>query len=393
MPSLAGEMKRPLALIVLAQLLGTSLWFTGNSAAADLANEWALTTSDLGRITIAVQAGFILGTLLFAATGLADRFHASHIFCISSVFGALANAGFALLATGVGSAFLFRFATGVALAGIYPLGMKLVVSWTPEKTGHALGWLVGTLTFGTALPHLVRGLGAAWTWQTVVLVSSGLSLIGGLLILQLGDGPHLPKRSPVRFGQVASLFRLPAFRAAAFSYFGHMWELYALWTITPLLAAGVAQGLGWDSPGAVSLAAFAIIAAGGIGCIAGGTWSHHVGSGRVAGAALATSGLLCLLFPIAGFLHAGLLLALLLVWGLTVVADSPQFSALVARAVPSEMVGTALTAQNCIGFAITLASIQLTTSEWAALGPKVVWLLAPGPLIGLIFLSPLLRNK
>jgi MFS family permease len=392
-------MSRPLAFIVVAQLLGTSLWFTGNSAAAALAVEWGLTTTDLGRITIAVQAGFIAGTLLLVLSGLADRFPASRIFTLACIFGAAANAGFALLAQDVQSAIFFRFATGVALAGIYPMGMKLVVSWTPEKTGEALGWLVGTLTFGTSVPHLVRAIGASWEWETVVLTSSGLALAGGVLISRLGDGPHLPWRSPVRLGAAFRLFGLADFRAAALSYFGHMWELYAFWTIAPLLAAQVVLKDGGIASGgerAIPFLSFAVIAAGGFGCILGGRMSRRFGSARVAGAALAVSGLLCFVYPFAsaaGTVPAGPMLALLLLWGVSVVTDSPQFSALVAQAVPRELVGSALTLQNCIGFLITLLSIDLATAQWMALGPRVTWMLGSGPILGLLFLLPLMRGK
>jgi MFS family permease len=376
--------------IVLAQLFGTSLWFSANAAAGDLGRVWGLTTAQLGHLGMAVQAGFIAGTLAFVVSGFADRYAASRIFVASAAVGALFNAGFALVAKDVTQALGLRFATGFCLGGIYPIGMKLVVSWEPNKLGKALGWLVGTLTLGTATPHLIRALGAAWQWQTVVLASSGLALVAALLVAAVGDGPHLPQNNFSRKNHVLSVFHLPDFRAAAFSYFGHMWELYAFWTITPLLAA---QALGAANPRDVALLSFFVIATGAVGCIGGGWLTEHVGSARVAGTALLVSGALCVAYP---FLHGASapgLIALLLVWGLAVVADSPQFSALSARAAPADLVGGALAAQNCIGFAITVISIDVVTSVWAHMEANAVWLLAPGPFLGLLAIRPLLKRK
>ena len=271
-------MNRSLLLIVVAQFFGTSLWFSANSAADDLMRQWQVGPAALGPLTAAVQAGFIVGTLLFSLSGLADRFRASHIFAVSAVFGAAANAGFAWLAGGVVDGAVYRFATGLALAGIYPLGMKLVVSWTPDKTGEALGWLVGMLTFGTALPHLVRGASAEWPWQAAVLTSSILALVAAVMIARMGDGPHLPPPRRTSGGSVFAAFRVPAFRASAFGYFGHMWELYAMWTVTPLLVATVLDRSGWGTPAAVSIASFAVIGLGGVGCIIGGRLSARFGS-------------------------------------------------------------------------------------------------------------------
>jgi len=388
-PTVAIPRLSPVATIAIAQLLGTSLWFSANSAADDLRRAWNLSVADIGILTDAVQLGFILATLIFALSGLADRFHPSRIFVVCALLGAAFNAGFAWFSTGIATGAVFRFLVGVCLAGVYPIGMKLIVTWAPERTGSALAYLVAMLTLGTALPHLLRLLGAAWSWQHVILTSSFLAVLAALLIYILGDGPHLVRRTGGSHSHgILHAFTARDLRSAALGYFGHMWELYAFWTIVPLLI--VHTSLGGNLPRSrVSGLAFAVIAAGAIGCVLGGRFSHKFGSGRVAAVSLALSGLCCFTFALGWrALPSIAILAILLAWGATVVADSPQFSALSARACPPELIGAALAIQISVGFGITMVSIAAVTGLFDRWGVNVVWILLPGPLLGLIGCYP-----
>jgi MFS family permease len=373
--------------IVLSQFAGGSLWFAGNAVIGDLQLALGLPGAALGWITSAVQLGFIAGTLAFAFFALSDIASPRVVFFLCALAGAAANAASYALAEGLASLLALRFATGFFLAGIYPVGMKIAAGWYRDDLGKALGFLVGALVLGTAFPHLLKGLGAALPAQQVVLGVSALAVAGGAAMFALvPDGPYLSRGARFDPRALASVFGAAGFRASAFGYFGHMWELYAFWAFVPLVIAAHAAGLG------VSLWTFAIIAVGALGCIAGGLVSVRHGSARVAFAQLSASGVCCLLSPLLFHAPTPIFLAFLLFWGIVVAGDSPQFSALNAAYAPRELLGSALTIANCIGFAITIGSIELLNAAAGPLGaPWLFLLLAPGPALGLISLLPLLR--
>lgn len=379
----------PIITISLAQLFGTSLWFSANAATVDLMNLWHVSVAQIGWLTSAVQGGFIVGTLVLSLTGLADKFRASNIFAVSAILGALLNLLFALLANGIWQGIFLRFLVGLTLAGIYPLGMKMIIKWAPDKAGWGLSILVAMLTLGTAFPHGLKALAASYPWYMIVSASSCLSVCGAFLILALGEGPHgeiksntsRTKQSPIL--GLKSAFAGHAFRKAALGYFGHMWELYAFWAIVPVLVSSTIT----INSSSVSMISFYTIAAGAVGCVIGGIFSHRLSNRSVAISALSLSGICCVIFAVFGhWMSPNITLILFLIWGASVVADSPQFSAMSARACPPEYVGSALSLLNAIGFAITMISILIMTKVINILGPISMLILAIGPVLGLIAL-------
>lgn len=376
-----------IAIITFAQLFGTSLWFSANSAVLDLIREWHISVSDIGWLTNSVQVGFIIGTFIIAFNGIADRFKASSIFAISALVGAFFNLCFAWLANGLIEGMIYRFFVGICMAGIYPIGMKLVVQWAPDKAGQVLAKLVAMLTLGTSLPYALNGLSADLSWQFMITFSSFFALTAALLVFKLGDKQQSSvSKIPANLKPKESAFEVfknPPFRAAAFGYFGHMWELYAFWTIIPLFIAksGIPEKLGFNN---LALLTFFVMAWGAIGCLFGGYLSKRIGSAKTAIGALFISGFSCLIFVLGWrVLPEWLLLIILTVWGASVIADSPQFSALSAEACPPEKLGAALSIQNSFGFAITIVSIGITTYMFDLIGLDSAWVLIIGPILGI----------
>lgn len=391
----AGEERRPawiLPVIVIAQFACTSLWLAGNAILPDLKALWDLAPHQESLLMSAVQIGFVVGTLLFAVLSISDRFPAPRVFFCCAILAALINASM-LVAQGFPHLLAARFLTGFFLAGIYPVGMKIAASWCEAGLGRALGYLVGALVLGTSLPHLLRGIGAELAWAPVLVACSALATLGGLsILLAVPAGPYLPARSPFRLDALPAIFRVPRLRAAAFGYFGHMWELYALWAFLPLLIRAYADSAGLSELN-VSLITFSAIAVGALGCVVGGELVARYGSARIAFVQLMVSCLACLLVPVVFHASPWIFLAFLAVWGIAVVGDSPQFSSLVGANAPRELVGTALTIVNCIGFAITVLSIHFLAflSDHVPVEYLLV-VLAVGPLLGLIATRPLLRT-
>jgi MFS family permease len=375
---------RALTLLSIAELFGMALWFSGSAVVPALSREWNLSSSQVSWLANAVQFGFVAGTLLSATLNLADIITTRHLFAICALLGALTNAFFGLYAHDPQTAIVLRFLTGVCLAGVYPPGMKLMATWFRERRGMALGVLVGALTLGKATPYLVNAIGSS-NWRMNVLFVSLLAIIGGFIVLLfVSDGPHALPPASFDLTQIVKVFKNRGVRLASFGYFGHMWELYAMWIWIPvLIRASVTAQKG--NPIFAEVGSFLVIGAGAIGCVVAGLIADRVGRTVVTSWAMAISGSCCLLV---GFLYGGSVLPLLLlavVWGASVVADSAQFSSCVTELGDPQYIGTALTLQMCIGFLLTTISIELI--------PKVVdlvtWryafmILAPGPFLGVL---------
>jgi MFS family permease len=382
---------RILPLLVLSQFAGTSLWFAGNAALPDLQLSMGLAASDVAWVTTAVQLGFIAGTLLFSLLSITDRIAPVRLFLICSLLGATLNGIIPLAAEGRASLLLLRFGTGFFLAGIYPVGMKIAADWFPAGLGKALGFLVGALVLGTALPHGLRAYLPEGSWKTLLWSTSAIAALGGLLLYTLvPDGPHRKAAAAFQPAALKRLAGLRPLRAAAFGYFGHMWELYTFWALLPALILWNAN-YQYEPPVSIALWSFLGIGAGAAGCVIGGIASARRGSARVARLALCVSGACCLLFPLLLKAPAPLFLTYLFIWGAAAAADSPQFSTLVAQAAPAEYRGTALTLVTSVGFALTIVSVHFFAWLLERMPhPELLFLLlAAGPFLGVRALRPL----
>ncbi|HKR65254.1 MAG TPA: MFS transporter [Thermoanaerobaculia bacterium] len=375
---------RALALVALALLFAMGLWFGVSAVAPQIAREWHLSETQTAWLTLAVQLGFVAGTLLSAILNLPDVLRVRHLCALCAVLGAATNALLAWKSHGLASAIALRFLTGVFLAGVYPPGMKIIATWFKTGRGFALGVLIGALTLGKASPYLINVIGSD-NWRINAGFASLLACLASVLVLRfVADGPYALPNQPFDASQVARVFANRGVRLANFGYFGHMWELYAMWTWAPVMIRASVAASG-DSPRFAEAASFAVIGAGAIGCVVAGVIADRIGRAVVAAIAMAGSGACCLVI---GFLYGKAPLALLVVaviWGATVVADSAQFSACVTEYADPRYLGTALTMQTCIGFLITTVSIRMMPLLVARFGWEWAFaFLAPGPLLGIL---------
>lgn len=383
---------RMLMLLGLGELLGMSLWFAGTAIAPQLQERWALSGSQVGWLTTAVQLGFVAGTAAIAVLNLADILSSRLLFTLAALSGAAFNAAL-LLVDGFLPAAATRFMCGFCLAGVYPPAMKMISTWFKSQRGFAVGTIVGGVTVGKAMPYLVHALPDTGIATIVLAGSLGAIAAAAIVWFAYHDGPYPFIPRPFSWSLVATVMREPRWRLATGGYLGHMFELYSYWTWIPAFLAASALAHGGGS-GAISLLAFATIAIGGVGCVWGGRIADRIGRERFVILALAASGACSLLIGLT-FGRSWLLLApVALAWGFFVVADSAQFSVLVTESVPSHAVGTALMVQTSLGFLLTTLTIQLVPPVVESLGWAWAFpLLALGPIAGIAAIRRLLTLK
>ena len=375
--------------IILVMVLG--VWFSASAVVPALTRQWNLSQGDAAWLTNAVQLGFVVGALLSASLNLADVLSVRRLIGGSALLSAASTAAVPMYVHSPGPAIALRFATGITLAGVYPPGMKVIASWFTLRRGFAIGVLVGALTLGSGSPHLINA-SANVPWKTLLWISAGIAFAGGLLALVcIRDGPFARAAPRISPAYCVGMFRDRSQRLVNFGYFGHMWELYAVWTWLPAyIAASLgARGHSGSTHTATEVIAFcAIGVAGLLGAVVGGIVADRVGRARLTIGALAGSGACCALSPLIFGQHPIWLVCVCLWWGATVIADSAQFSAALSETADPHYIGTALTVQTAVGFLVTVGSIRLVLWLSSEVGWRWAFLpLAIGPLLGMVSMS------
>ena len=383
-----------LAALAGAQVLALSLWFSATAVVPSLRAAGEIDALSASLFTSAVQAGFVVGTLISAIFGLADRIDPRRFFAVSAVFAAAVNALILVAPPGAWTVPVLRFLTGMAMAGIYPVGMKLAATWARRDLGLLVGILVGALTLGSASPHLLNALGGV-DWRATIAATSVAAVGAALLINIAGLGPNTPRPRAFQFSAVLEAFRMPALRLANLGYLGHMWELYAMWAwIATFLTASFALSMDADAATFwARLGAFATVGSGAAGCLIGGMAADRWGRTTVTMTALAVSGSCSLLVGMVFGAAPALTMLVCIIWGISVIADSAQFSASVTELSVPEHLGTMLTIQTSTGFLLSMLTIHLVPMVEDLVDWRLAFaILAPGPVVGIWAMGKLRRS-